>query len=583
MRSRGLGTSVVMSRNSYGSTLQADDQTLAVMHTQGKLTTRSNKNPCYCSCRVRRLRSKGAILVLIWNVLLFGYLGTTNSVIAYFALNSPGVVPEYAWLLTSLIEAVSMVLLYPFAGWLADVYFGRYKIIQYSMWLMWIGMVAMGISLLLLHYLGGVRGVHETVFYCLFPVTIVIMQMGMAGTKANLIVFGIDQLQDSSADELNAFIAWYAWVEIFGLSLVMYFCGWTGLQLELTVLIHVVAQAACVTAALCLDLVCRKWLITDPETPNPLRIVVRVIKYAAQNKVPRQRSAFTYCETDIPSRIDFAKKRYGGPFTAEQVEDVKTFFRLLLVMSTFFGYYIGGEDVFDIASHLNPNLSNRNENGYCVGKLINLSAGNMFIPSMIIFVPFYEFIVYPWFHHYVPTMLKRIGFGMVLILGSTLSDFVLDTVGHATTSRPTPCLFMPSVNDTAVTLDIGEAWFAIPSALSGLSLMAFYISTYQFVLAQTPYSMKGLMIGILYLLRGVFNIIRTAIILAFRLGYSDDPVTSPSCGFWYYLLSSAVIVAGLVVFCAVARHYKRRQRGEQTYTREYVESYYERSINEDRQ
>ena len=41
------------------------------------------------------------------------------------------------------------------------------------------------------------------------------------------------------------------------------------------------------------------------------------------------RSAFTYCEDDPPSRIDFGKSKYEGPFTTEQVEDVKTFFRLL--------------------------------------------------------------------------------------------------------------------------------------------------------------------------------------------------------------------------------------------------------------
>ena len=33
-----------------------------------------------------------------------------------------------------------------------------------------------------------------------------------------------------------------------------------------------------------------------------------------------------------PSRIDYTKERYGGPFTTEQVEDVKTFVRILLFL-----------------------------------------------------------------------------------------------------------------------------------------------------------------------------------------------------------------------------------------------------------
>ncbi len=45
-----------------------------------------------------------------------------------------------------------------------------------------------------------------------------------------------------------------------------------------------------------------------------------------------QRSAFTYCDDERPSRVDCAKSRYGGPFTTEQVEDVKAFLRILILL-----------------------------------------------------------------------------------------------------------------------------------------------------------------------------------------------------------------------------------------------------------
>ena len=50
---------------------------------------------------------------------------------------------------------------------------------------------------------------------------------------------------------------------------------------------------------------------------------------------PPCRSAFTYCEDELPSRIDFGKSKYGGPFTTEQVEDAKVLLRLLLLISIF--------------------------------------------------------------------------------------------------------------------------------------------------------------------------------------------------------------------------------------------------------
>ena len=56
-----------------------------------------------------------------------------------------------------------------------------------------------------------------------------------------------------------------------------------------------------------------------------------MLKFAAKHKAPVNRSALTYWEEDIPSRVDLGKSKYGGPFTTEQVEDVKTFLKLLVV------------------------------------------------------------------------------------------------------------------------------------------------------------------------------------------------------------------------------------------------------------
>ena len=51
-----------------------------------------------------------------------------------------------------------------------------------------------------------------------------------------------------------------------------------------------------------------------------------------KHKYPLHRSTFTYSDNYIPSRLDFAKERYGGPFKTEQVENVKTFLRILVVL-----------------------------------------------------------------------------------------------------------------------------------------------------------------------------------------------------------------------------------------------------------
>ncbi len=56
-----------------------------------------------------------------------------------------------------------------------------------------------------------------------------------------------------------------------------------------------------------------------------------VLRFTTKHKAPLNRSSLTYWEEDIPSRLDLGKSRYGGPFTTEQVEDVKTVLKMFIV------------------------------------------------------------------------------------------------------------------------------------------------------------------------------------------------------------------------------------------------------------
>ena len=75
---------------------------------------------------------------------------------------------------------------------------------------------------------------------------------------------------------------------------------------------------------------------------NPFQLMWKVLNFAWKNKYPLNRSVFTYCEENTPSRLDLGKKQYGGPLTTEEVEDVKTFFGVTLLLMSLFGYHISG-------------------------------------------------------------------------------------------------------------------------------------------------------------------------------------------------------------------------------------------------
>ena len=76
----------------------------------------------------------------------------------------------------------------------------------------------------------------------------------------------------------------------------------------------------------------QEWFNIEHINTDPYKLVYEVTKFACQHKHPICRSAFTYCEDELPSRLDLGKSKYGGPFTTEEVEDVKVFYEILKVM-----------------------------------------------------------------------------------------------------------------------------------------------------------------------------------------------------------------------------------------------------------
>ena len=187
---------------------------------------------------------------------------------------------------------------------------------------MWAGSVLLTASSVTAQLVDGYSRINSYVTtVCTF-----VMSLGLGGFQANVIQFGIDQLHDASTTEIVSFISWYVCALISG-EMVIDLLFWCTQQIFEALLMN-----TNLSIALILNCFLSHWLIKEPVTQNPFKLVYQVIKYAIENKYPRHRSAFTYCEDDLPSRIDFGKNKYGGPFTTEQVEDVKTFLRTLPII-----------------------------------------------------------------------------------------------------------------------------------------------------------------------------------------------------------------------------------------------------------
>ena len=117
------------------------------------------------------------------------------------------------------------------------------------------------------------------------------------------------------------------------------------------------------TISLCLDFFCSGWLMHESANKNSLKLIYRVLKYAWQNKYPSKRSSFFLWDKSRCSRVDVAKEMFGGPpFTASEVEDVKTFWRILLFLvigsltKVWLFSYVAAENMsFHLSSHCPAN------------------------------------------------------------------------------------------------------------------------------------------------------------------------------------------------------------------------------------
>ena len=111
-----------------------------------------------------------------------------------------------------IINGVVTAVLFLFAGWLADVYFGRYKVMKVSIWVMWLGSVC-GTLLLVIHFLSP----HNALKYVSIVVADIGTAIGSSGLMVNAIPFGTDQMLGASSDEISSFIHWFVWAMYAGI------------------------------------------------------------------------------------------------------------------------------------------------------------------------------------------------------------------------------------------------------------------------------------------------------------------------------------------------------------------------------
>ena len=462
-------------------------------------------------------------------------------------------------------------------GMLSDIKIGRERTVHSSLWICWLGTIFYVImSSINLHIYTKCH------FYWMSGALSLVACLGIPGLLTNVLPYGLNQICDKPKSHSRAFIHWAVWGFFLG-NLVSY-----SITLRRDSIDHEVMIAAAFVVfiinsiALCLH----SWFSHKFEGSgiimgNPYIMVYKVLKYACFNKSAENRSALTYWESEMPSRIDLGKEKYGGPFREIEVEDTKTLGRINVVLFGIFGFFIVYYNILIDGSKLYIDSfkgPNTNLNGHRAFFLRTISSD-----VVVLLVPLFELVIIPLFPKIEYFLLKPLwGFGVayLLLTVSVISMFTIDTIGDlTTTSEPNrTCLFEDNTFDNQV--DMSYLVFIIPVMLSSLAGGLGYIFIFEFICCQSPNNMVGMITGIFWSLVIFYRSIGRVLLLPFFYNpYStfDDKM---SCSFYSLIIQCLICIVGLLLYFLASRRYKQRQR-EDCYDanmRTEIENYFLRNF-----
>ena len=530
----------------------------------------------FCSrrCRLRIFKNKGAVLVLVLSfcgLCVFHFMDTTfikhkNLLTVRNDKISPAVV------------LAMCVFFYPIFGWLADVRYGRYKVIKWSLWITFVALILFCIASAVLsslsHHPKHLKLALKVMLY-------ILLNLGVGGFLANIVQFGIDQMTDASSSEISSFIRWSWWVWSFsaGVVHISHVCLCPDYESLVFLLLPTL-----IAFAICLYIFFDHWLVKEPTSENPFRLIFSVLRYAVKNKHPRLRSAFTYWEDKRYHRIDLAMTKYGGPYTTEQVEDVKTFFRItsVIIACSFF------TSIYNVASSLVSgkifyHLRDDSYQEHCEYSRAYMkncfhrrgieSSGNILI---VVGIPLFEFVFYPFlkkcFH---VTIMRKLVLGTVLVLLSMISCTAIEfTAQHMSGIHANAtCPFTEEVKPSSLSLDY--RWMVIKILLSHFAHYVLLTSATEFVCAQTPYSMKGFVFGFAYGSVGFFAVVGYVLMLPVQILTEKKLSYRYGCLFWYLVISLGILVVSLAILFVAFKCYRKRRRDDNEHNEQiFAENYY---------
>ena len=503
--------------------------------------------------RMGWLKNKGAVLIALWSFLV--------SHVFYFLRDGRDERRSEDPLNVSVsgVILLSSTLLFPLYGWIADRRLGCYKTVRYAMWIMWIGAMVATLG----ESLGHLSATYDaSIKVWMFRGLCIVMIIGFGAFQSNITQLGIDQLIDASASEITSFIVWYVWTfYISGLTL-RYISDCIASEYDMFY-IKTLVIAVCLTIALCLDFLCHHWLVKEEVIGQSLRETMKIIKYVVKNR--RRRYEFSD-EDYLPSSFEIAKHQYGGPFTAQKVDNVLIFLWILAILAAC-GIVFGAIMPIEYARE---KLQNRwdgfNEASGLIGCYNKLSIRYNDYFIVVTSIVLYELLIYPFFRRCLPkcSIVNMLLMGTALFIFWILFLLSIEAIAlHkqllSLNNTSSQCIF----NDKNIWVTINRKVLLIPDIVGGPACIILVITALEFIWAQTPSAMKGLTFGTGYAILGLNTLLQSIVALPFFFKLGSINWHPLSCGTWYFIMEFVMMFTVLIVISVIFKKYRKKRSNNQ--------------------
>ena len=502
-----------MADNAGQSSCESDPHESDQLHRSDLSVVSRERKRCACisSYRLIKIPGKGAVFMILFNFLF----ATTLVEVAIPSKSYCSTEPSTVWMWAA------ATLLFPIFGLISDTYFGRYKFLTASLYLWLISITFMALEVIipsealhLLHYAARVVSI-GCYISCAIP-------------------FTIDQVVGASGEELSFTIYWilWPWITFANVINILPFILPESVQMRQIVVLALISLSF--ISAYLMSQCCSHVLMTKPQLSNPIKLMARVLNYARKHKFPERRSAFTYWEEECPSRIDLGKDKYGGPFTVEEVENVKTVFKLIPLISCVSGILlVNGSFNMD----------------YLLPPCETIRFYFTLLQAVVIttWLPAYHLLLYPFLYNYVPSMLRRIGIGLFVVVLSYLFNFIIFIVyvGHGSYLGNTSLAHvLPKNEQVCMWLTLSSLFIRNVSACVVVSV------TVEFCMAQAPCQVRGLVSTVFVFLCGIVRLVNLTFYHTIHVPWV------------LYTVRSVVLVVFIVLFALASKWYKLRKRDD---------------------